>query len=512
MDSASQPTVTWVTRLAGQAASNGAFFVVQFLSRVLLTLALGRGLPPEQYGIYALITTTLNLVGSALQLGAHQYYLREAPGRTTEEALTLFKSIVGIQTGFIVGCAAVALLAPGLAARVLEWPALQSRRDLLALVAGLLVADVGVTELARYLIARTAIVRSNLVGFFQQAGWALAVFVWFLAAPGALTLTGVLAVWLGSVLVAGMVGLWFVGLRPLWRAPIRAHLYPAAVRFGLPLMLTTVSSLAIGWSSRYFIGLAYSTHEVGVYAYQYGLITMIAAVSAPLVSSVLDPYMVAAHNRGDTTRSTQLLSASVRYRLLLVLPLLIVAAICSHPLIATLARPDYLGPRWLMAGLLPVPILLILGNAFERVLFLERKTVAIGVCYVAAAAVTLALNAVLIPLQPYYGAAAATDLALLALVVSLWWVGRSSVVRLRVGWRRLASAASVAGLAAAWLSSLLPQDGRGWVLAAVGGAVVLLYGLAAWACRVLSPAEGQLIAQLIAQARRHLAAVAGVSR
>ncbi|MBI3087377.1 MAG: oligosaccharide flippase family protein [Candidatus Omnitrophica bacterium] len=504
------PALAFGTRLVSQAVNNGFFFLVQLAARMLLVLALGRALAPEQYGIYALLATTVMFSMNLLRLGAHQYYEREVPGRPREEAQTLLKSIVGLQTCLIVAVAGALLAIPGFRDAAGRFLQLRGSEVMLYLTIGIILCDIGATELGRYLVVRTEIERSNLVSFLQNAAWALAVFGLFAVSPARVTLPRVLACWLSGAFAAVVLGIVFAGPQGLWRAPLRPALYATAVRFGLPLMLTNVSNFVIGWSDRYFIGLFHSTHEVGVYAYQYGLVAMVVALTATMVSSVLDPYALTAHNAGDLTRCRRLMNASVRYSLLIVLPILVVLGLWGRDLIAFLASEAYVGPRGLMLALLPLPVLMIIRSAMERVLFLERRTGTICRCYVGSAAVSLLLNAVLVPLHPYYGPASAMTCALLAQVMLLWAAGRSAAVRVTVGSWRLAVAGGCTVLSAVGLLPWLPDRHPVMTLSIATLVVCVIYGLAAWALQVLSPSERQLLAQVLGRIRSRLTAVAGV--
>jgi O-antigen/teichoic acid export membrane protein len=287
-------------------------------------------------------------------------------------------------------------------------------------------------------------------------------------------------------------GLSCIGLRSLYDARFEPRLYPQAVRFGAPLVATTLAYMILGWSDRYFIAAFHSADALGVYAYHYNIIAMVAAVSAPLIGSALDPHVVAAHNTGDVARSRLLLTASLRYRLLVVVPIVIVTSFWGSAMVVILATEVYARAGTLMAWLAPIPVLGVLVATSERSLFLQRRTLTIGACYVGAALANLGLNWLLIPRHRYYGAAVATDLSLVLLVAFLMAAGARPAMwkELRAG-RIVASAAAAAVIA--WsiqyvIAGATPKVGL--VLGAT--AVLVTFGVAAIAFGVVSRQERQL--------------------
>jgi O-antigen/teichoic acid export membrane protein len=145
----------------------------------------------------------------------------------------------------------------------------------------------------------------------------------------------------------------------------------------------------------------------------------------------------------------------LRYQITLVAPILVIVSFWGTELVTLLASAQYASATNLLAVLAPIPIITILANTFQRVLFLRRRTVVIGGSYLLAALLNLALNWLLVPRHPYYGAAIATNLSLLFVTVLLWHHGRSSssVVALselyRIG-TPFAAGVAVA-LATAWI-------------------------------------------------------------
>src|SRR5262249_32150032 len=206
----------------------------------------------------------------------------------------------------------------------------------LAIVAALVVAVSVAQDVARYLSARAEIERYNVVSFLEGGAWPLLVSALYLGGAR-VSLTLVLAAWIVGAVLASVYGFAGIGVRQIVAAPIDRRLYPTAIRFGLPLLGTWLASLILAWSDRYFIAAFHSTAAVGVYSYHYNLVSMIVAVSGPLAGAALDPHIVAAYNNGDEARSERLLATVLRYRLMIVVPLLVVTVTWSREIVTALA-------------------------------------------------------------------------------------------------------------------------------------------------------------------------------
>jgi O-antigen/teichoic acid export membrane protein len=493
------------SRLAGQALHSTVVFGLSFLSRLGLTIALGKSLSPSDYGVYSLITAVVAISTGLLPLGAPHYVVREVPGAAPDEGASIFKSVAGVQVMVVMAVLALGLTlgGPGLGHLL----GLDRHPHLLVMIGLLVFADSLAGDLARFLFARQLIEQGNLVLFMQSGLWAYGVFAVY--ASVGLTFEILLAVWAVSLAIAIVYGAWRAEPARLWRAPFEPRRYLSAVAFGFPL-LSAYILVGADWFTRFYLASVHSTAVMGLYAYPQSIILMIAAVSAPLIASPLEPYVIAAFRSGQPHRSGYLLGIGLRYRLLLVVPLLIVAVVCSDSLFRLMARSEYASTRSVLALLAPVPVLVILANTFERALFLERRTRMISRCQIGAAIVQALLCLVLVPWQPFYGAALALDGAYVTLVALLWRQYRRSTVPIELALVRTAFAAipcAVTVWAVAHVLAFLPPLPLLVLVTVVAGGTYLVL---AYVFRVLSAAEARRLRTLAAGGgRRVLVTLAG---
>ncbi len=480
-----------------QSLNSGGFFAANLLFRLLLALALGKAFTPEEYGIYVLITTVVAMTTLLLPLDASQYYMREVPGRPAGDGAAIFKSVVGSQTMILTLLAMGAALIPGIQQLAVEKMGVSRESWIFGLIVCVILAESLANDLVRYLYARREIERGNEVTFLQGSLWGLLVFATYLISPQRITLSFVVALWLASLCLAIGYGLWRSKPRELWRATFKPALYGAALRFGAPL-LTARLGLAMDWVARFYLVWLYSEAAVGAYTYTYGLIVMIASVTAPIHGAV-EPHAVALFNQGEQSRSGELLSASLRYRMLMVMPLLLVAVTASHELISLLARPEYAVADALMALLAPVPVLVMLSTTLERVLNLERRVTAIARGYVLSAVIQLLLYALLVPLHPYYGTALARTIGAAALVAIFLYDTRLAPLRIQIPYGRLILAALPSLFVAGVISTadFLPTL---WRLALATIACCSALVITARMCGLVSDAEAQTLRDAVRQA------------
>ena len=453
-----------------QSVHSGFFFMLTNASRLLLVIALGKSLSVQEYGIFSLVTAIVLSAATFFPLGVTQYYVREIPGVSKPRAVEIFKSVVGVQMIILAGILSLTLTIPPLRSFASEKLGLGTNSSLLFLVAALLIGEALVTDFGRFLYFRKQIQQGNWVSFLQAGLWGYFAFLVFFLKPGFLTIHFVLLIWIGALLAAMLYGGCQIGIGALVRTPARLDLYWKALQFGFPT-LACQSFLLANLSSRFLVAQQYSTQAVGLYTYPLNIILMIGALSAPLVGNPIEPYALEAYNQGDVNRSGKLLSVSARYRLVLVIPLLIIAAVWSQPLIQLLAKKEFAVSNGLMLLLTPIPLFMILANVFDRLLFLKRKTHTIAWCYLTAGFIQIILYRLLTPLHPIYGVAAAAVCGAGVLTFILWCGSRPATVPITIPLTQIGLAAVPVAILA-WLCSKY-LTGPNHFLVLAGGTTVV---------------------------------------
>jgi len=498
-------------RVLWQMLHSGAFFGVYTISRLMLALALGKGMASHEYGTYSLISSLAAVLPALVSFSAFQYYTREIPGRPIAQGAALFKSVLAIQSLLLAGLCFGLIMFHSTrvwAAQILGIP---GQWIPLLLAAGIFLADSLATDLMRFLFAQCQIERGNLVAFIQTSLWPMVLFGAAVAGMP-MTLPLVLVAWISAAATAVGVGIVLAGTNQLIRTPIRLSTYLDAIRFGAPYLLS-YAPVAVQALTYFTIAAVYSTEAVGVYAYQYNIIIMLGALAGPVISAPLEPHITEAFNQNDSVRSGKLLGTASKYRLAAVIPLLAIVCVCHEEVIHMLAKPGYAAAPWLMAALAPIPLGMTLSATFERVLFLRRRTKPIGISFAGGAIVQAAAMVVAVPLHPQYGPALAMNIGVFAQIALMWMHARRENIPFRIGAFPLATSAVVA-VALAFMA-------KQW-LAPYGGATILFgafvivgsgYAIAAYLFQVVSISERQMVGALLRQgSRRVLSLVGGRTR
>jgi len=479
-------------RMLKQSLHSGFFYVAYTLSRVLLAVVLGKAMRVEEYGVYSLITAAIVVLVGFLPLGAHQYLMREVPGRLPQEAAMLFKSVIGIQSLWL-GLLMIVFMFVGSASQLfMRLIGSPGKMNFSLMIGAIIFLESAACECVRYLYARQRIEIGNMTSFLQTSAWALCLFLVFLVKPQAMQLSTVLQVWCLGLLVAVVYGLYHSDFGELWKAPVRPAFYRAAVVFGAPIVLSNTLQLAQSFG-RFLSAGHHNTAAVGVFVYHLSLVLLVAGLASPLASTPLEPYIVEAHNLGQSQRSRRLLNVALRYRLMIAVPFLIVAALWSQPLIEFVARKDYAVVPGLILCLAPIPLAMTFASTYERILFLRRRTDLIGRSYLIAGAIQVLISLFAIPWHAYYGFALSANAGAFALVACVkHYVGHGESA-VRAGLWRLAIAAVPCAVATGFIGHWL-QPMTSWLFTVIVTLVALVsYSVSCFAVGAVFVEEKQIL-------------------
>ena len=249
----------------------------------------------------------------------------------------------------------------------------------------------------------------------------------------------------------------------------RPALIPAFVRFGAPLVLSSLAYFVIHSSNRFFLSASVDLAEVGRYALAYRFAILLSIlVGDSFKSSWNVSFFRYTHQDGWQARfaSVGMYFAFVLYATGLAV------AVFGPELFAVMVPPSYFPPALLLPLLLLALVLREIGDLFQTLLLINRRTVLFSQIAVLGAALNITANILLIPFYGLYGAAAATLLT---------W-GVHMVICCAVAWRehriplRDGSFAVMSGLAAAVFAASEAARLEAWLpQVALDGAWVLLF-------------------------------------
>ncbi|MEI2742334.1 MAG: lipopolysaccharide biosynthesis protein [Candidatus Competibacter sp.] len=180
--------------------------------------------------------------------------------------------------------------------------------------------------------------------------------------------------------------------------------------YGLPLTLSYLFSLVVAGSDRFFIAWLMDESAVGVYAVAYALSDRTLTILFNWVGMATVPLAFSALASGGEDAARRVMGDAVRNLILLALPAAVGLAAAAPQLAAVLVGPDFrattkhIVPWIALAGVLNGAMVHYAAHAF----LIVRRTRALLLTTVLAAAVNVALNLSLIPIWGLDGAIAAT--------------------------------------------------------------------------------------------------------
>jgi len=198
------------------------------------------------------------------------------------------------------------------------------------------------------------------------------------------------------------------------------------LHFSLPTIPSNLSNWIVESSDRYVIGIMLGTTFVAYYSPGYTLGMVILLFSAPL-SVILPSILPKYYENGQISEVMKFLNYSIKYFLLIAIPMVFGLSLLSKPIIMILTTPEIALNGYLVTPFVALSSLLFgIYGIIANLIILEKKTKIIGSIWTIAALISL-LNLMFVP---YFGILAAAAITLLsylfAFVFSLYYTLRSS--------------------------------------------------------------------------------------
>lgn len=458
---------------------NAADSATSLVAAMIVSIVLARTLGPDRFGLYALVTTVVTFTFLFARLGVGdtvRRYMAELDGR---DQRLLGAVLAGWGLRIAISAALVAAVALMLAAGPLSGFFRRSE-----LGGYLLIGAAGLLPTAAASVLR------NLQRGLQH--WRA--LLWLNLATSPLWVGAcALALWRGAgiagVLVAGIaIEIINLGVLAIWarrdtgwprlRTPLPAELRSRVLRYNFGLAVLVVMNVIV-WqrSELVFLGRFSGPEQVAYYAVPFSLTQRITELLPGAVLGVLLPSLSFAYGAADPARFGEILSSAARYLAMLALPTCAFGIPLAAAGIGLLYGPAYLPAVPVLQILLAASIFGVVGQAASAALLGMEQQSWLLKTGLAAVALSLALDFLLIPRWGAIGAAIANGVTQAA-----WAMAVTAPL-----WRRVSHTAR-----AAVARSALLAVGLGLLLA-----LTLLAGFPALAVLVLgSLAAGLYVAAL----------------
>lgn len=381
-----------------------------FISFPLLT----RIFSVDEYGTMALITTTFFIIAAIGKFGFPsaivQFYARFRSNRQGEifnstmfiTSLAISLTIAGI---FLI---VVSLLRNGM---LNEYGG-----SILYLVSPLLLFFCTTDIITSFLRAEEKTKLFNLVGVIRKYGS-----IFFGIFFALYVVKGLYGLFFGQLL-SGMI-IFFLLLRFFIKSgklnfkTFSMDIFGESIRFGFPIMLAELGHLTLNYIDRYLVVFYLGSMPLGLYTAGYNLSTYVTdIVTYPLAYAVTPIYVGILLEKGEL-KTKEFLSKTLRYFLLIVIPISLGFIALSRDFITILAPNKYMESNavvpYVVIGQSVYACSLVLNNG----LFIKRKTYIVTVVMLLISLLNVGLNILLIPIFGIVGAAQATLISYVAYTV-----------------------------------------------------------------------------------------------
>lgn len=383
-------------------------FVVQTGLVFLLRVTFARYLSVESFGLVAIFMALINVAGlvavGGLNVGLGRYLPRfdSAPADRAD----LVRSALEVAVPLSLAIAAVIFLsADWLAVELFESPRLGPLFAIAAVATpffGLQRIALGVARGQERTVPKVVI--ENLLVPVSQVLLAVAVIVL------GLRTTGIAWAYAGGFVVSGLIGAWYLlGYTPL-ELGTRGTMHRQLTRFSAPLVVTGMLFHLIHYLDTFLLGYFATTQSVAVYntVYPLSLLTTVFLVSFVFL---LLPAVSGLDVEDEMERADHLFKLTAKWIVFLTYPVVMVMFFFPELTIAVTFGEKYTAGAFALSVLAGGFLVHAAIGSTDKGLIAVGRTRLVLAGNLAAAAVNVVLNVVLIPAYGFLGAAVASVIA-----------------------------------------------------------------------------------------------------
>ena len=387
--------------------------IVGFISIPVIT----RLFPPADYGNYSLVMATLMIFTTLLSwllLSITRFY----PVYERDKKLDIFY-------GNIFSLSIISIIAISLASLVLlvfAGTRLSSRLHLLMYL------GIGV-----FIVTGLFEILQNFLRVERKVNWYSGFAVWRSIGTLGIALLmifllkrGVESLLLGAIICTAIVLpiLWkkAVESAPALRLKIDSALTKEMAKYGFPLVAGNLAAWILTLSDRYILEFCRGSQEVGIYSAGYNISARSLILLVTLFMIASRPISMSIWEKKGETRSKQFISNVTRYYLMACVPAVIGLSVLSKPIMKILTGAQYFEGYRIIPFVAAGALFFGLQQVFHAGFLFHKRTSYITFGIVAAGALNLLLNVLLIPKYGYFAAAVSSlssHTFLLVLMVAL---------------------------------------------------------------------------------------------
>ncbi len=404
---------TFFYRLIGTIIASTRVFII------------GKEFSTFEAGAYALVLRVVTIGLYVFGFCIHSNMMRLVPGKKEERKLTLYKTLLLLEvfTALIIIAAIILLKGDSFFCKIVG---ISPYINILRLGFFVVIVQIIAMGFSRFYSVVKEIEFSNFIDFFNSRIWIIFLLVlWGIGVK--ITLTIFFLSWVGGAFITIMLGLKKMGILRFIKTKFDFSIIGKAFLFGSPLVLASVGSNIVNSSSEFILSHYHTASATGIYFIAYRPLTMIYEFVASVGLTVFVPYIIEAHNVNDTEKKSFYFSIMTKYTFIAAIPLVLGILIGRVDLIKFICKPEFWKAESIVPFIAAMPIIYIFIYPAHYTLFLENRTVLIGVIYFAVGLLNVGLNILLIPNYTYYGAASATVFSLIVVFIIFYFLTYKSL-------------------------------------------------------------------------------------
>lgn len=256
----------------------------------------------------------------------------------------------------------------------------------------------------------------------------------------------------------------FIRLGMIWRVRLKnfsLEIVKLFAKYGLPLIGLSFANLVLSASDRYFIQMFRGTGDVGIYAAGYKITETGVFLFVTFIMLSFFPVLIETFEKQGEFEARNLMQNIMSLFLVLLLPVVTGTSVLSRDIIMVLLGRAYLQAHsilpWISAGIFFMGLSSFFNKSFE----LKERTLLMLFMLIGTAILNIVLNLILVPALGNLGAAVSTCLAYLSYLLLSVVVG-SRILFWGFPWR-ICLKALLASLIMGLIIKCLPMLQSGWI-------------------------------------------------
>jgi len=230
-----------------------------------------------------------------------------------------------------------------------------------------------------------------------------------------------------EVVVSAVLFYWFFRHFSINPSKVSKELNLKLLKFGAPLLLTELSFLVMSYADRYLIVAYLGGEALGLYSVGYNLAMYIGNIVTFSLSYAIVPIYVEIYGAEGREKTELFLERSLRYLLMLIIPMWIGYVAISKDLFITLASEKYAMAARFSPLVLLAYFFLAVNTILNAGLYLKKKTFMLFIISFSAIVLNISMNLILLKRFGIVSAAITTAISNMVLTILTVWISRKFI-------------------------------------------------------------------------------------